>query len=241
MQNTTNSLSQYSQASRSGSAFISPEQQRPMQYASVQATLQNPYPPRGTGFISPPGVAGAPTYPFYQQGQGPFPAQPVRYSSHREMINEQQRLVVANWARPGGAIEPTSTYADRSYGPRTTNVSSSLISLPPELFLFVTQSNIQTTTPGFKVDEPDHSRLKEIIEKNFIENNKRVLAEFFNDRNKQSQDIAEQITTLSSSLQIQYDSLKNLPRSASQVARGFSSPEHMRPNGPNEADAKANN
>lgn len=234
MQNFTNDQPQYSQASRGGPAFTSPEQQRPVQYT----TLQNPNLLRGTGFTSPLQGAGAPVYPFYRQDQGPIPAQPVRYLSERQMIPGQPGL--AEMARPG-AIELTSTYAEVYTQRFATNVSSPLIPLSPQIYQLVAQSNTQTNNGAFTVQEGMAKDLKNIIEKNFIENNKRVLAEFFNDGNKQPQDITAQIKILSSSLQTQYDSLKNPSRSTSQVARNFSSPEPMRPNGTDEADTRANN
>lgn len=235
MQNYSNPQDPQFQNSRSGQAFTSPEQQRPVQYT----TLPNPNSSRGQGFTSPLQGSGAPTYPLSQQ-DGSFPVQPVRYFSQREMIAEQPRIVVANWARPR-AMELTSTYAENYPERFATNVSSPLTPLLPQIYQLVAQSNTQTTNGAFTVQEGMAKDLKNIIEKNFIENNKRVLAEFFNDGNKQSQDITAQIEILSSSLQTQYDSLKNPSRSSGQVARNLSSPEPMRPNGTDEADTKANN
>ena len=250
MQNFTNDQPQYSQASRGGPAFTSPELHRPLQHNQVQANtiLQNHYQLRAEGFASPLQGAGAPAYSFYQQDQGPFPAQPVRYLSGREMI-EPTRYQAQTYASRPPVMELPSSYAESGISQQSlslyerrvaTQDSKQIFQLPPELFLLVTQPKIELKQGFFEV-EGVNPRLKEIIEKNLIENNKRVLAEFFNDGNKQPQDITAQIDILSSSLQTQYDSLKNPPRSTGQVARSFSSPEHMRPNGPNEADAKANN
>ena len=236
--------------SRGGPAFTSPELHRPLQHNQVQANtiLQNHYQLRAEGFASPLQGAGAPAYSFYQQDQGPFPAQPVRYLSGREMI-EPTRYQAQTYASRPPVMELPSSYAESGISQQSlslyerrvaTQDSKQIFQLPPELFLLVTQPKIELKQGFFEV-EGVNPRLKEIIEKNLIENNKRVLAEFFNDGNKQPQDITAQIDILSSSLQTQYDSLKNPPRSTGQVARSFSSPEHMRPNGPNEADAKANN
>jgi hypothetical protein len=239
MQNFTNVPPQNSQFPnlRSGSAFTSPEQQRPVQYTQLQgATQPNLYQQRGSGFTSP-SQGGGVAYPFYRQEQGSIPVQPVHYLSRREMIPGQPGLVFSEMARPG-AIELTSTYAENYPQRVATNVSIPLIQLSPQIYQLVAQSNTQTTNGAFKVQEEMGEDLKNIIEKNFIENSKRGLAEFFNDRDKLPQEITVQISILASSVQTQYDSLKNPSRLTSQVARSFSSPEPTRPNG---TYAKANN
>jgi hypothetical protein len=109
MQNFTNVPPQNSQfpISRSGPAFTSPEQQRPVQYTQFQeATQPNLYQPRGPGFTSPPQDRRTSFYSDDSRSQLPFPYQPVAYLSERFPIQTRHFSPAT--------MEPQSTYAQSS-------------------------------------------------------------------------------------------------------------------------------
>jgi len=261
MQNFTNVPPQNSQFPnpRSGPAFTSPEQDRSEQYSQLQgATQPNLYQQRGLGFTSPPQDRRRTLIYSDDPRLVAFTAQPVAYSSERFPIQTRHEIPQA-MVSPA-TMEPQSTYAQFPFSdqslyhrraltnehessqlslPRPVPTSSAQINikLPPELFLLVTQSNIQTTISGFNVDQTNHQNLKKIVEANFIENSKRVFIEFFNDKSKSTQEIATNFDLLSNSLQQFYTSRRSSNTSAIQAARNFSSPESQAiPN----ADSKAN-
>ena len=234
--------------SRSGPAFTSPEQVRPVQFS----TLPNPYPSRFLGFTSPPQDRGTSFY-YDDPSRVAVPAQPVAYLSERFPI--QTRHEIAQVARPA-TMESESTFAQSQSlyqrrteanryesGPalltRTAPMPSAQIikTLPPELFLLVTQPKIDLKQGFFEVEGANAPRLKEIFEESFIENSKRVFINFFNDTNKSHQEIVTNFDLLSNSLQQFYTSRRSSNTSTIQAARNFSPSESQ---AIAIADAKAN-